>query len=234
MSRLQTVVVVSLTILLIPILAAFVGPPTPPLGGLRGVREFFTSGTFTVPSGVSHVMVTMWGAGGGGGAGSTIANGCTSGGGGGGGAYTNTVVPVTARLTYTVTVGSGGTGGVNAGDNGTNGGNSQFALSNTLLAFAGGGQGGTGGTTSANGTAGSGGQADGPAQISHAGFSGGSGPVGPALPGFAYATNLSPGGVIFPGAFSSSPAGGTLSELAVGAEPAGPGPHQMEIPVMFC
>jgi len=30
-------------------------------GGLTGVQEFFTSGTFTVPDGVSHVMVTMWG-----------------------------------------------------------------------------------------------------------------------------------------------------------------------------
>ena len=151
-------------------------------GGLRGVREFFQSGTFTVPSGVTHVMVTMWGAGGGGGAGNDGAA-CQIGGPGGGSAYTNTVVPVIAGSTYTVTVGSGGTGGVNAGDNGNAGGDSQFALGDTVVTFAGGGQGGTGATTSAFGTFGSGGQADGTAQISHS---------GPNNTSSAYAVNLSP------------------------------------------
>jgi len=141
-------------------------------------------------------MVTMWGGGGGGGAGNVAGAGCTYGSGGGGGAYTQTVVPVTAGLTYAVTVGSGGIGGVNAGDNGSNGGDSQFALGNTLLAFAGAGQGGSGGTTSgSSSTAGIGGQADSTAQISHAGHNGYT-VSNPHSNGLAYAANLQPNGSV--------------------------------------
>jgi hypothetical protein len=40
---------------------------------IRRVKEFFTSGTFTVPSQVTSIVVQMWGAGGGGGAGDSTA-----------------------------------------------------------------------------------------------------------------------------------------------------------------
>ena len=43
------------------------GPPGPAgPGGFKGLREFTTSGTLTIPSGVTHVLVELWGAGGGG------------------------------------------------------------------------------------------------------------------------------------------------------------------------
>jgi hypothetical protein len=134
-----------------------------------GVKEFFVSGTWTAPTGVSHVLVTMWGAGGGGRQNATPAPCNIWGGGGGGGAYTSTVVAVTAGTTYTIAVGKGGTAGVNASENGSNGGSSRFSLGTTVLVRAGGGKGGTGATASASGTAGAGGEADGTAQISHAG-----------------------------------------------------------------
>lgn len=106
------------------------GPAGPPgasgsgTGGFNGIQEFTQSGTFTVPAGVTHLLVEMWGAGGGGGGGSSglstglpaplSASGCAGVGGGGGGAggYTRAVVSVTPGATYTVTVGSGGQGGV--------------------------------------------------------------------------------------------------------------------------
>jgi len=159
-------------------------------GGREGVKEFFASGTFTVPSAVTHVMLTMWGAGGGGGASYGSFPACQEGGLGGGGAYTNTVVRVAPNATYNVVVGVGGIGGVNPGDNGADGGDSQFELGNRVLAFAGGGTGGVGGTPSGPGIGGNGGQADSTAQISHS-------PVGPNKPGgggnsLAYAYNLAP------------------------------------------
>jgi len=169
-----------------------------------GVKEFFVSGKWTVPTGVSHVLVTMWGAGGGG----AQSNGTYHfGGGGGGGAYTSTVVAVTSGTTYTITVGKGGTAGVNPGDNGTNGGTSRFALGSTILVRAGGGQGGFGATTNGPGAPGAGGKADGTAQISHAGGSGlfADDQNDLTYGGDAYASNLSPEppGVLAPNQFSA-------------------------------
>jgi len=148
------------------------------------VQEFSASGTFTftVPRHVTHVMLTMWGAGGGGGGGTENPGtfSCFPGGFGGGGAYTNTVVPVFPGETYNVTVGQGGSG-ANPGENGGDGGNSQLTLGNKILAFAGGGKGGGVATQSGSGSDGSGGQADGTAQISH-----------PATSDYPYANNLIP------------------------------------------
>jgi hypothetical protein len=97
------------------------------------VQEFFTSGTFTVPPNITHVMVEMWGGGGGGGSANVDA------GSGGAGAYTRDVVSVTSGAVYNVIVGAGGAAGsiANSGYGG-NGGDSQFATT-----FASGGQGGT-------------------------------------------------------------------------------------------
>jgi Glycine-rich domain len=182
-SKFQAGVIASLIILLIPLLAGFQSAPDKPSPGLRGLQEYFASGTFTPPVGVTHVMVTMWGAGGGGGGGSSAS-------GGGGGAYTNTVLAVSAGVTYTVTVGSGGLSGA-VGDPGSAGGDSQFALNGAVLAFAGGGQGG-----SADNTPVAGGAADSTAQISHRGND--AYPPSITFNSFgakAYAFNLSPNGM---------------------------------------
>jgi hypothetical protein len=171
-------------------------------GGLHGVQEFFTSGTFTVPKHVTHVMVTMWGAGGGagGGAANTGNTSCNFGGIGGGGTYTNTVVSVIPGETYNVNVGQGGSSTANLGENGGDGGDSQFALANTILAFASGGKGGGAATQSGNGVAGSGGQADSNAEISH-----------PATSSAGYAINL------IPVPEYPSPSGSVFSQLTQGS-----------------
>jgi glycine rich protein/IPT/TIG domain-containing protein len=130
------------------------GPQGP--GGLTGVKDFTESGTFTVPDGVTHVMVELWG---GGGAASLVVNGAGTF--GGGGAYTKTVVPVTSGDVYTVTVGVGGVCALTGGDLAANGGESIFSFGSTILAFAGGGQG------AADSVRGADGAIDPTAQISH-------------------------------------------------------------------
>ncbi|MBP6312507.1 MAG: T9SS type A sorting domain-containing protein [Flavobacteriales bacterium] len=73
---------------------------------------YTNSGTFTVPSGVSQVVVECWGGGGRGG--SRTSNGRA--GGGGGGAYARSTISVVAGNTYTVTVGAGSTSTSAGGD----------------------------------------------------------------------------------------------------------------------
>ena len=132
------------------------GPPGPAgLGGFKGMREFTTSGTLTIPSGVMHVFVELWGPGGGGsGSGASACGGwgCLpdgEGNGGGGGAYVRAVVDVVPGTTYNVVVGSGGAGG--AGQplnvsappgNGEPGTPTQLTLGTTVMAAAAGGGGG--------------------------------------------------------------------------------------------
>jgi hypothetical protein len=105
------------------------GPAGPPgasgsgTGGFNGIQEFTQSGTFTVPSSVTHLLVEMWGGGGGGGGSSdglltyTDVSGSQStivgcpgmgGGGGGSGAYIREVLTVAPGATYTVNIGAGG------------------------------------------------------------------------------------------------------------------------------
>lgn len=75
-------------------------------------QTFTSSGTFTVPAGVSTLTVECWGAGGGA-AGGGLAGGANSGGyGGGGGAYAKKTLTVTPGGVYAVTVGAGGAGGL--------------------------------------------------------------------------------------------------------------------------
>jgi hypothetical protein len=96
---------------------------------------FTSSGSFTVPCGVTSISVECWGGGGAGGGGD---NGSTPGGsgGGGGGYVSNTLVGLTPGTVFAYTVGTGGNGGTGAGGNG---GNSTFS---TVIA-----NGGTGGAT---------------------------------------------------------------------------------------
>jgi hypothetical protein len=129
------------------------GPTGPPgLGGsFNGMEEFTQSGVFTVPAGVTHLFVEIWGGGGGGGGGvDDPGDGFFSAGsGGGGGGYTRAVIAVSALSTYNVIVGSGGAGGLGASGSSTTGQSgaagqrsSVSESSSNVLAVAGGGAGG--------------------------------------------------------------------------------------------
>lgn len=126
---------------------------------LPGQQIFTSSGTFTVPLGVTSVDVFL--VGGGGGAGS----------GGGGGGYTKTykdaitgyrdgdAISVTAGQEISIIVGAGGAGGsAGSGYNGADGGYSEFWNSTYR---ANGGQGGRGNPGYGGGAGGSGGGASG-------------------------------------------------------------------------
>ena len=114
---------------------------------------FTTSGTFTVPAGVTSVNIEVVGAGG---------NGwLNGGGGGGGGGYAKGTYEVTPSATLNVTVGTGGGGAaggttsVNALISATGGGNG-YTVPNPMVGGGGTGGVGTGGTI-ANRTGGNGG-----------------------------------------------------------------------------
>ncbi len=111
-------------------------------GGLSNFQVFDSSSTFTVPAGISKVMVEIWGAGGGG-SGSTGGN--DNGHGGGAGGYGKGIYAVTQGTQIAVTVGKPGLGV--AASSGTNGGNSSFGTSITST-------GGNGGTYGSGGGAG--------------------------------------------------------------------------------
>lgn len=109
-----------------------------------------SSGTFTIPEGVTSIQIECWGAGGaGGGAGGSLN---VTGRGGGGGAYARVnTLDVVPGETLTITVGAGGAGANN--NNGGAGGNSLVTYNSLTVALAAGGAGGTtasgnnGGTT---------------------------------------------------------------------------------------
>lgn len=123
------------------------GPAGPPggSGGFNGIAEFTQTGNFTVPAGVTHIMVEMWGAGGGGGSGSSFGEidiGCAGGHGSSGG-YTKAVIAVTPGATYTMLIGQGGAGGpVSGGPGGAGESSAVLDGLENLLAAAGGGGGG--------------------------------------------------------------------------------------------
>lgn len=73
---------------------------------------FSTPGTYTwvCPAGVNTINVDLYGAGGGGGYGGS-SNGQGGGGGGGGGFSSRASIPVSCGVSYTIVVGTGGTGG---------------------------------------------------------------------------------------------------------------------------
>lgn len=115
----------------------------------NNMQVFTSSGTFTVPTGVSKVFVEVYGAGGGGGGGND------AGAGGGSGAYASGFVTVAATSAHPVSVGTGGSGGASSGATGADGTSSNFTGSSVVVA-AGGGVGGPGanGQLSRNGGAG--------------------------------------------------------------------------------
>ena len=88
--------------------------------GFTNMQVFNSSGTFSIPSGVTKVMVEAWG----GGAGGGFSSSCNGGGGGGGyGLITQSVTP---GQTINVTVGSGGAAGTSSSNSGGAGGSTTF------------------------------------------------------------------------------------------------------------
>ncbi len=128
---------------------------------------YTTSTTYTVPAGVTSIIISCWGAGGGSGY-AIAASKYDASGGGGGGAFSQSTFTVTPGQVLNITVGAGGTAGtflfgVNAGTGGTssvtnttgptvsisaNGGGpgSSLAFGSTNGAFGTGGAGGTAGS----------------------------------------------------------------------------------------
>lgn len=90
--------------------------------------SFTSNGTFTVPAGVTEVLIEMWGAGGG---------GHFPGGGGGSGGYWTGLVSTTGITTITLNVGTGGASGTHTAAGG-NGGNTSFSCTGFNVTAAGG------------------------------------------------------------------------------------------------
>lgn len=188
--------------------------------GLTITQTWNTAGThnWTAPAGLTTLSkVEVWGGGGGGGGGSAPGSSGNGGAGGGGGGYrVATNVAVTGGNVYTLTVGSGGFGGISGTPTGAPGGN---AGAGTLSSFpgdsvtttAGGGGGGTGGHNGHTGGAGGTGSATGgtggnaPFDGTSTGGAGGGGAGGPSGGG------VGGGGVSGrnPGAGGSGNRGGT-------------------------
>jgi hypothetical protein len=123
-------------------------PSTPSSGGVMQSQEFTASGTFTVPTGVKAVWLTMVGGGGGGyGTGATAAAGS---GGGAGELLEGQLVPTVPGAAITVTVGTGGTGGASGAHVGVDGGTTSFGPVWKVLG-GGGGQGTSAGPAGAGG-----------------------------------------------------------------------------------
>lgn len=127
--------------------------------GGQFAQVFTSSGTFTIPTGVTGLYVEVVGGGGGGGGNNSWDS---TGGSGGGGAYTRQWYSgLTAGNTLTITVGAAGTAGTSTGAGGA-GGTSQISSGTqtvvTCTAGGGGGGGpagsGGGGTNGAQGAAG--------------------------------------------------------------------------------
>lgn len=100
-------------------------------------QTFTSSGTFTVPAGVTTVTVEAWGGGGAGGGAAPLFNNVVGGGGSGGTFTRATSVAVNPGQVIAVTVGAGGTGVT--GDDGNNGGTSTFASAIPVNAVGGNG-----------------------------------------------------------------------------------------------
>jgi hypothetical protein len=120
--------------------------------GFTQTQTFTTSGSFTVPAGVTSLTVEAWG---GGGAGGGATGNPSAGGGGAGGAYVkNTSLSVTPGASYTVIVGAKQNGTINTGQNGNPSSLALTATPAVLLINAVGGNGGSLSSTNINSAAG--------------------------------------------------------------------------------
>lgn len=105
------------------------------------LEVYGTSCTWTVPTGVTSIVIEMWGAGGGGG-GMGHCCCCSNGLPGSGGAYLSATIPVTGGSVYTICGGTGGNYGC-GGSTGPSAGNPSYVTGPGLSTFcAGGGQNG--------------------------------------------------------------------------------------------
>lgn len=162
------------------------------------VAVYSTPGTYTVARPSSSMTVFLCvGAGGGGGSGHAHASGTRGGGGGGGGGGVSIAEYRTSDLpiTFSVTVGQGGTGGAgvvanNNGNPGAAGTASTVTSSGTNYAFASGGTAGGAGTNSA----GSGGAATTAGDSLFPGGAGGNGGTNATAPAVANSTGAPGGG----------------------------------------
>jgi hypothetical protein len=108
-------------------------------GLIPNMQVFNANGSFTVPAGVTRLLVEAWGGGGGGAY--CVHNTYYSGGGGGAGGYGKSIFTTTAGTVYSVVIGEGGAGAVTSVNvNGGDGGASSFG---TAIA-SNGGKGGVG------------------------------------------------------------------------------------------
>jgi hypothetical protein len=100
-------------------------------------QTFPSNGTFTVPAGITEIVVECWGGGGSGGKAVGVFGGTkkAAGGGGGGGAYARKTISTSGGTTYSVNVAAAQT------ISGTAGNSSWFGSSSTVLAVGGGGGG---------------------------------------------------------------------------------------------
>jgi hypothetical protein len=95
-----------------------------------------TSGTYTTPANVTHIVVEVWGSGGGGAGCSSTASASGGGSGGGGGGYSRSTIQSPAA-TYSYTIDGGGAGGAAGANGGSAGGTTTFGTS--LISITGGG-----------------------------------------------------------------------------------------------
>lgn len=130
------------------------------LSGKLKSQEFLSSGTFTVPAGVTTVWVTMCGGGGSGSVNNYISSNIA---GGGAGAYcVKQAVTVTPGASVTVTIGAGGAGVTDAAAYQTQtAGNDGSATSFGSLSVSGGTGGLTAGNDASNGVGGANGGGNG-------------------------------------------------------------------------
>ncbi len=192
--KLSILLILSALLFFINVIPSFATDPctggTATIDGNYTVRTFTSSGTFSCTSNITVDYLVVAGGGGGG----------NNGGGGGGGGYRyGQGYSITANTPYSVTVGNGGSGGINGSptyDSGTNGENSVF---DTVIALGGGYGGGAGKDGSNGGCGGSGGWGAG------TGTSGGFGSVGPPRQGYDGA------GGAGSGCYSSGGGGGASS-----------------------
>lgn len=226
-------------------------------GGLKGIARFTSSGSWTVPAGVTQVWLSGCGGGGGGGNGGAGSTGGTpgwAGGGGGGGAgqpISRQPFAVTPGSTISITIGSAGAGATvsssGSGNSGGTGGNTVISgagwnggTTTTLSGGGGGGGGGfssTGGTNAGGGGAGSGfpaGSFGNDTTNGNASGSGGAGASGP-FGGGGGAARSSTGGTLGGGAAYGFGAGGGGGSgvYTSGAGNGGPGGNAVPGLVIF-
>lgn len=162
---------------------------------------FDSSGVWTVPAGVTSVVVEAWGGGGGGHNGSSASS--YGGGGGGGGAYASSTLSVLPGEVYVIAIGAGGSSG-------SNGGATSFGGTRVIAA------GGSAGATSAGGSGAT--VAASTGTTKHAGCNGGNGQT--ATPG----TEAGGGGGSSPNSSGTCAVGGNASGSTPGTGGAGEGP----------